>query len=140
MTGSVRIGWIGVGKMGLPMATHLLRAGHRVCAYDPQPGGVDALAARGGERASRLADAVRDADVTFSSLPDDTALRAVALSEHGVLAAARKGAVLVDVSTVSPQSSAEVAAAAAKRGVHYDYIATVKLAERLAGLDAEPEH
>jgi 3-hydroxyisobutyrate dehydrogenase len=112
----VNIGWVGVGKMGLPMASHLLAAGHGVVACDLAPALVQALVARGARAAPDPAAAARDAEVVFSSIPDDAALRAVAES---VLAGARSGTIYVDTSTVSAEASAEVAAAAAAKGVHY---------------------
>jgi 3-hydroxyisobutyrate dehydrogenase len=102
--------------MGLPMASHLLAAGHAVVACDLAPHLVQAAVARGARAAPTPAAAARDADVVFSSIPDDAALRAVA---SDVLSGARRGAIYVDTSTVSAAASAEVAAAAAAKGVHY---------------------
>jgi 3-hydroxyisobutyrate dehydrogenase-like beta-hydroxyacid dehydrogenase len=115
----MKLGWVGVGKMGLPMASHLLAAGHAVAACDLVPALVEAAMARGARAAPTPAAAAREAEVVFSSIPDDDALRAVTLPETGVLAGARPGAVYVDTSTVSAAASAEVAAAAAASGVHY---------------------
>jgi 3-hydroxyisobutyrate dehydrogenase len=115
----MKLGWVGVGKMGLPMASHLLAAGHAVAACDLLPALVEAAVARGARAAPTPAAAAREAEVVFSSIPDDNALRAVTLTQVGVLAGARPGAVYVDTSTVSAAASAEVAAAAAARGVHY---------------------
>jgi 3-hydroxyisobutyrate dehydrogenase len=112
----MKLGWVGVGKMGLPMATRLLQAGHSVAACDVVPALVAAAVERGATAAGTAAEAARDAEVVFSSLPDDGALRTVA---QGVFAGAGPGAVFVDTSTVSPAVSAEVAAAAAVRGIHY---------------------
>ena len=114
----MNLGWVGVGKMGLPMAGHLLAAGHHVTACDLMPTLVQAVVARGARAAASPAAAAREAEVVFSSIPDDSALRTVALSEAGVLAGARPGTVF-DTSTVSAEASAEVAAAAAAKGVHY---------------------
>ena len=76
-------------------------------------------ATRGATAAATPADVAREAEVVFSSLPDDASLRTVALGNNGVLAGARPGGVFVDTSTVSPAVSAEVAAAAAPKRVHY---------------------
>jgi 3-hydroxyisobutyrate dehydrogenase len=115
----MKLGWVGVGKMGLPMASHLLAAGHAVAACDLVPALLQAAVARGARSAPTPAAAAREAEVVFSSIPDDRALLAVALSETGVLAGARPGTVYVDTSTVSAAASAEVAAGAAARGVRY---------------------
>jgi 3-hydroxyisobutyrate dehydrogenase-like beta-hydroxyacid dehydrogenase len=115
----MKVGWVGVGKMGLPMASHLLAAGHSVAACDLVPQLVETAVARGASVAPSPAAAAREAEVVFSSIPDDNALRAVALSQNGVLADARPGTVYVDTSTVSAAASAEVAAAARAKAVDY---------------------
>jgi 3-hydroxyisobutyrate dehydrogenase-like beta-hydroxyacid dehydrogenase len=112
----MNLGWVGVGKMGLPMASHLLAAGHALTACDSAASAVQAIVARGARGADSPAAAARDAEVVFSSIPDDAALHVVA---KGVFSGARSGAVYVDTSTVSPGASAEVAAAARAKGVHY---------------------
>jgi len=115
----MKVAWIGVGKMGLPMASHLLAAGHSVVACDLVPALMQAAVARGARPADTPAAAARQVDVVFSSIPDDRALRTAALSDSGVLAGTRPGTVYVDTSTVSAEASAEVAAAAVSKGVHY---------------------
>jgi 3-hydroxyisobutyrate dehydrogenase len=102
--------------MGLPMAGHLLAAGHDVAACDLVPALVQAIVARGARAAATPAAAARAAEVVFSSIPDDSALLSVALS---VLGGASAGSIYVDTSTVSAAASAEVAAAAAAKRVHY---------------------
>ncbi|WP_119290496.1 NAD(P)-dependent oxidoreductase [Azohydromonas sediminis] len=106
--------FVGVGKMGLPMATHLHAAGHRVIAFDPSPERRALAAQRGLAVVERLEPALARAPVVVSSLPDDAALRAVA-AQVGAHAAA--GAVWIDTSTVSPEASRDAAAQAAARGV-----------------------
>ena len=115
----MKIGWIGVGNMGLPMSGHLLEAGHEVTAFDVDDGRLAQVAARGAVTVGSVTEAAADAEVVFSSIPDDGALRAVALGTAGVLEASAGGATYVDMSTVSPAISEEVAEAAAGRGVSY---------------------
>ena len=118
--------------MGLPMASHLLQAGHAVAACDLSPALVQAVVAKGATAAATPADAARSAEVVFSSLPDDAALRNVG---DGVLAGARPGTIYVDTSTVSPTASAEVAARFAAKRVHYLRVAVSgnnKMAEQAA--------
>lgn len=115
----MRIGWIGAGQMGVPMASNLLAGGHEVCVCDPKPAGVEALAARGATAAGSIAEVCADAEVVFSSIPDDTALRTVALAPGGAIASLAEGATYVDMSTVSPGVSQEVARAAAERAIDY---------------------
>jgi 3-hydroxyisobutyrate dehydrogenase-like beta-hydroxyacid dehydrogenase len=108
----LRIHVIGVGKMGLPMARHLLAAGHSVSVEDPS---ADRLAlAR--EAGLAVADGLAQAEVIVSSLPHDGALLAVG---DRVAAHAGKGAAWIDTSTVSPAASARVAEACAQAGVQH---------------------
>ncbi|SCX72528.1 NAD(P)-dependent oxidoreductase [Variovorax sp. EL159] len=114
-----RIGWIGVGKMGLPMATHLVKAGHQVLAFDPVLENIAVLESRGAQRAISAKEIARTASVIFISVPDDQALRAVALGEEGLIAQAEPGTALVDTSTVSSAVSAEVGREATARGIGF---------------------
>lgn len=111
----MKIHFIGVGKMGLPMAGHLLAAGHELSVHDPDPTRLD-LARAQGLAAVDAAQGVRGADMVFSSLPHDAALLAVA---NLVAANSTRGLTYVDTSTVSPQASAQAAAVLAPAGVHY---------------------
>lgn len=106
--------FIGVGKMGLPMARHLHAAGHRVTAFDPSAERRTLAASQGLTVVDTLADALPVASLIFSSLPDDAALLAVAES---IAAQAPAGAGWVDTSTVSTEASHEAAARCAVRGI-----------------------
>ncbi len=114
-----RIGWIGAGRMGVPMAGFILKAGYPLTVYSRSAASRQKLVALGAREAADTAQCASAADVIFSAVPDDAALREVALGPHGVLANAPAGAVFADTSTVSPQASAEVAREAAARGVGY---------------------
>lgn len=108
--------FVGVGKMGLPMALHLKAAGHAVTVSDPSEERLQ-LAQRQGLVPVQDADAaMRRVDVVFSSLPHDAALRQVAAQ---VARAARRGSIYVDTSTVSQQVSADASEALAHTGVLY---------------------
>lgn len=113
------IGWIGAGRMGVPMAGFILKAGYPLVAFSRSPASRQKLIVQGARAATSVAECARDADVVFSSLSDDAALREVALGEQGVLASARGGTIYADTSTVSAEVSAEVADAAQRRGVAY---------------------
>ena len=113
---SLRIGWIGLGKLGAPMARHAA-PGHAFRALDRDPARLaEVPGATAAEDIPRLA---AWAEVLVTSLPDDAALRAVALGPGGVLAHLAPGAVLAETSTVSPAASAELRAAADARGALY---------------------
>jgi 3-hydroxyisobutyrate dehydrogenase-like beta-hydroxyacid dehydrogenase len=117
MTHTKTIGWIGLGKMGLPIASRLAAAGHDIAGFDRDQQRIAEAVEGGVKPAATLADAA-GRDIVFTSLPDDKVLAAVALS-GGLFDAMREGAVLIETSTVSPTISAEVAQAAARRGVAY---------------------
>jgi 3-hydroxyisobutyrate dehydrogenase-like beta-hydroxyacid dehydrogenase len=114
-----RIGWIGLGKMGEPMARHLRGAGHDLHVWNRTAAKAERLTAAGATLSASPAAAVQGAGVVFAMLADDTALRAALLGPEGAVAATDPGAVLVEMSTVSPGVSAELAKACAARGVGY---------------------
>jgi 3-hydroxyisobutyrate dehydrogenase len=109
-----RIHFLGVGKMGLPMASHLKNAGHDLTVSDPS--GERLALARSAGLAVAEPDALAQADFVLSSLPHDTALLAVG---QQVAQSARAGAVYVDTSTVSLAASAQVTDLCSARGVAY---------------------
>jgi 3-hydroxyisobutyrate dehydrogenase-like beta-hydroxyacid dehydrogenase len=114
-----QVAWIGTGRMGTPMAGFLLAAGYPVTVFSRSPGSRQKLVAQGAQEAASVADCVRGAQFIFSSLPDDSALREVALGSLGVLGNASAGSIFADTSTVSVEVSEQIAAEAARRGIAY---------------------
>ena len=112
-----KIGFIGLGVMGDPMARNLLEAGHSLLVHSRSPEPVEALAEAGAETASSPRAVAEGADVVITMLPDSPAVEAVVLGEDGVLAGASEGDLLIDMSTIHPTVSVAVAEAAAERGV-----------------------
>ncbi|GAB2874393.1 2-hydroxy-3-oxopropionate reductase [Streptomyces mayteni] len=112
-----RIGFVGLGIMGGPMAANLVKSGHQVTGYNRSQARIDRLVANGGVGASSVAEAVRGAEIVFTMLPDSPDVEAVVLGEDGVLAHAAPGTLLVDCSTIRPDVARRVAEAAAERGV-----------------------
>jgi 2-hydroxy-3-oxopropionate reductase len=112
-----KIGFIGLGVMGDPMARNLLNAGHSLLVHSRSPQPVEALAEAGAETASSPREVAEGADVVITMLPDSPAVEAVVLGEDGVLAGASDGDLLIDMSTIHPTVSVAVAEAAAERGV-----------------------
>jgi 3-hydroxyisobutyrate dehydrogenase len=106
----------GVGKMGLPMAGHFHAAGHAVTVSDPGAARLELARSHGLQVAEDAGAAMARADMIFSSLPNDAALRQVAAL---VGQSARRGAIYIDTSTVSQQASAEVAQMLSSAGVLY---------------------
>ncbi len=113
------IAFIGLGRMGLPMASNLLKAGFSVVGCDLDDQRLALLAARGGGTARSPAEAASRADITLSIIMNDAVLREVAMGEAGVLRGAAPGHLYCDLSTVSPAASAEVSQAAGKAGMGY---------------------
>ncbi len=113
------IGWVGLGKMGTPIVINLLKAGYDVAVYDVDPNRAADLAAQGARPAPDIASLAASTQVVFSIIPDDLVLKKVALGSQGVIANMARGAVYVDMSTVSPVVSGEVRDAAKERGIGY---------------------
>ncbi len=116
------IGWIGVGKMGNPMATRLIEAGHALTICDPLAENRASLVARGARVAASPGDLAARCRIIFSTIPNDAVLAEMifgAEDRSGFLAQVTAGTILIEMSTVSPQISARVAAALALRGVVY---------------------
>jgi 3-hydroxyisobutyrate dehydrogenase-like beta-hydroxyacid dehydrogenase len=105
--------------MGVPMAGFLLDAGFELAIFSRTPSSRQKLVARGAREASSVADCARGADVVFSCVSDDKALRDIALGPQGVLANARPATIFADTSTVSSEVSEEIAAAAQLVGIAY---------------------
>jgi len=111
------IGFIGLGAMGGAMAGHLVRSGYAVKGYDISPDRAAVAARAGVARAVSPAEAAQGAGVVMSSLPHPAAVRATYLGPDGVLSRARPGAVLVDLSTIDPDTWKEIARAATAQGL-----------------------
>ncbi len=111
-----RIGFVCLGTMGLPMARNLLRAGHRLRAFDLDPARARMLADVGGATASSACDAARGAEVVITMLPASRHVEEAVLGSGGVLEGLEPGATLVDMSTIDPATTRRVEAAVRERG------------------------
>jgi 4-hydroxybutyrate dehydrogenase/sulfolactaldehyde 3-reductase len=111
--------FVGLGTMGLPMATNLVKAGFDVVGHDRNPAAVSSLVAAGGRASIGLAAALREADVVVTMLPDDAIVDQVLGGEDGVVAQARPGALLIEMSTTAPATKIAHASAAAARGIDF---------------------
>lgn len=112
-----RIAFIGLGIMGAPMAAHLVAAGHDVVGHNLSRPAVDRLVAAGGRAADSTADAVREADVVITMVPDSPDVESLALEPDGVYANAKPGTLHIDCSTIRPDVARRVAGAGAERGI-----------------------
>ena len=114
---SERIGFIGLGIMGKPMAGHLVKAGHTVTVWNRTAAKAADLVKAGAKQAASPKDAAAQSDITIIMVADTPDVRQVVMGENGVLEGARRGSVVVDMSTISPVATRAIADALAARGV-----------------------
>ncbi len=110
------IAFIGLGIMGTPMSGHLLKAGYEIIGFDLVAAALDELVEMGGRKASSSKEAAEQADIVISMVPDSPHVEAVYLRDNGVLAGAKPGTLLLDMSSISPVTAVRVAKEAAARG------------------------
>jgi 2-hydroxy-3-oxopropionate reductase len=113
----MNIGFIGLGIMGKPMAKNLLKAGHTLVVYDVVEAPVKELVEAGATAGSSPRDVAARSDLIITMLPNSPHVKKAVLGEGGVIEGARPGSVLVDMSSIAPLASREVAAELAKKGV-----------------------
>jgi 3-hydroxyisobutyrate dehydrogenase len=110
------IGFIGLGNMGAPMAANLAKAGHQVTGFDIVAGRAEVLRTQRGRVAATMAEAATAGEIVITMLPAGPDVRSVYLGDAGVLAYARKDALLIDCSTIDVATARAVASAAADAG------------------------
>jgi len=111
------LGFVGVGRMGGPMATRLLDAGYRLCVYDVSDEATAPLVARGAELAASPAEVASTAETVFISLPTPDVVREVTLGSNGGLINGSKVRTIIDLSTTGPGVATEVAGKLAERKI-----------------------
>ena len=111
------VGFIGLGNMGGPMAINLIKAGFSVSVFDLMPTSVERLTAAGAQAAATAADAVQNVDVVISMLPASKHVESLYLGEAGLLSKIAPGTLIIDSSTIAPESTRKVADAANARGL-----------------------
>ncbi len=114
---STTIGFIGLGIMGKPMARNLMKAGYQLVVYNRSPGPMNELAAEGARTASNPREVAEQSNVVITMLPDSPQVQEVMTGENGVLAGAKANALVIDMSTISPVVTQQLAQAAQARGV-----------------------
>ena len=112
-----RLGFIGIGYMGRPIARRLLEAGFKLTAYDRDPNKADELVRYGGTVAQGVSGLSSSCNVVLSCLPSDQAVLDIYRGSGGVFAHARPGSVIIDMSTVYPETSQELSRRGSERGV-----------------------
>src|SRR5438445_296392 len=114
----MKVGFIGLGHMGIGMAANLLRAGHEVTVYNRTPGKAQGLVAQGARAAAGVADAC-GGDAVVTMLADDGAVEGAVFGEQGVIGSLGKGAIHVSMSTISVALSERLTAAHANAGQRF---------------------
>ena len=113
----MKIGFIGLGIMGKPMAKNLLKAGHSIVCYDVNAANVADVVASGAVAAKSSADVASQVPVVITMLPNSPHVKSVVLGKDGVLEGASEGLILIDMSSIAPLASQEVEKACAAKGV-----------------------
>lgn len=114
---STNVAFIGLGIMGSPMAVHLQNGDYSVTGHNRSPEAGQALLDAGGAHVDSIADAVKEAEIVCVMVPDSPDVQGVLLGEDGVFANVSKGALVIDFSSIRPDVTAELAAAATEAGV-----------------------
>lgn len=112
-----KIGFIGLGIMGRPMALNLVKAGYALTVYDLNPDPVKALVAAGATEGKSCQDCAERTEVVITMLPNSPEVKEAVLGDKGVLDGVKAGMILVDMSSIAPLVSQEIAAKLAKKGV-----------------------
>jgi 2-hydroxy-3-oxopropionate reductase len=112
-----KIGFIGLGIMGKPMAMNLIKAGYKLTVYDVRKEPVKEVVAAGAKEGKSSKDVAAQSEVVITMLPNSPDVKKAVLGENGVLEGAQTGMILVDMSSIAPLAAKEVAAEVEKKGV-----------------------
>ena len=110
------VGFIGLGIMGRPMALNLMKAGYKLVVTSRSQGPIDALTAAGARAVKTPADVAKEADVVITMVPDTPDVEKVIRGTNGVLDGLKRGAIVIDMSTISPEVTRSLAEAVASKG------------------------
>ena len=113
------VGFIGVGNMGNPMASNVLKAGFPMIVYDRNPQAMENLLQAGAQRAASAREVVEGSEIVFTSLPASPDVEAVYLEPGGLVDSAKPGTILIDLSSVLPSTPRKIEPRAQARGVHF---------------------
>jgi len=116
-TSVARVGFIGLGSMGTPMALNLLRAGNTLSVYARRPDALSPLTVEGAQACPTPAAVAAQSDVVFTMVTDTAAVEAVTLGPDGIVEGAASGAVVIDHSTIDPEVTKRIAATLQTRGI-----------------------
>lgn len=116
---NTKIGFIGLGKMGIPMAQNLIKAGYELFVYNRSSDKADLLIAEGAKFINTPVDLLRQCEVVILMVADDKATQDIITGENGLISSATAGKIIINMSTVSPAISKEMTSLLAKKGVFY---------------------
>jgi 3-hydroxyisobutyrate dehydrogenase len=114
-----KIGWIGLGRMGTPMSKQLIKAGYHVTVYNRNKAKEEALKLIGTSIASSPRHLMHQSDVIIIMVSDDPAIKEIFLADEGLLSINTTGKIIINMSTVSPAISKEMASLCGQQGNHY---------------------
>lgn len=115
----MRVGFVGLGTMGLPMTKNLLKAGFEVWVYNRSKGSVAEACSLGAKEAKNPRELASNVDVALTCLPMPDTVEEIYFGENGLLSGSHEGLILADHSTVSPELNKKIAAAAKEHGIHF---------------------
>ncbi|WNS76311.1 2-hydroxy-3-oxopropionate reductase [Bacillus sp. DTU_2020_1000418_1_SI_GHA_SEK_038] len=114
----MKLGFIGLGIMGRPMACNLLKKGYEVTVFDINEAAVQQLKQDGAKEAQSPKEVAQSSEVIFTMLPKTEHVKSVIYGENGIMEGAHEGSIIIDMSSITPVASKELAAALAERGLH----------------------
>lgn len=117
--GAVKVGFIGIGTMGKPMAINIIRAGYSLIVNDVNEQAVQELVKLGAQKAQNPCECAQQSDVIITMLPNNAIVEQVLLGENGIFAGAKPGVCLIDMSSVAPSFTQKMAKRAAEKGLGY---------------------
>ena len=113
----MKIGFIGLGIMGKPMAKNLIKAGHELIVYDIIKDNIDNLVAAGAKGASSAKEVAEQCPIIITMLPNSPHVKEAVMGKNGVLEGAKPGTILIDMSSIAPLASQEICKACEEKGV-----------------------
>ena len=114
-----KIGFVGLGRMGLPMASNIVANGFAVSGFDTQGAQMERFADQGGTLCASIAETSENSDVIITMLPNSEIVDAVIAGVDGILASAKVGSIIMDMSTVKPETSDKMALRCSEKGVSF---------------------
>ena len=113
----MKLGFIGLGIMGKPMVKNLLKAGYEVTVYDIIKENIKAVTDAGAMEASSAKEVAQECRIIITMLPNSPHVKQAVMGENGVLEGAEEGTILIDMSSIAPLASQEIAKACEEKGV-----------------------